>query len=96
MPAEPSERRVVYQERKESGYCPRCGTKVGKRSKFIYCEDCRSFFREYTRENSKSVNKKRRKLYEERKDNNQCPRCGIKLGKRYKKTLCVKCLDKNK
>ena len=96
MPAKPSERRKVYKERKKSGCCPRCGTKVSKRSKFIYCEDCRSFFRDYTSENAKSVNKKRRKIYKERKDNNQCPRCGVKLGKRYPKTLCESCLGKNK
>ena len=94
MATEPSERRVVYLKRKKSGCCPRCGNKKKKSSKFIYCDDCRSFFRDYNRENSDSINKTRKIKYKSRKKNNQCPRCGKKLGARYKNIICASCLKK--
>ena len=95
MPVVKSKRRVLYQDRLESGNCPRCGKKKSKKAaKFTYCEDCREFFRNYNREISKEQNEKRKELYSERKDNNQCPRCGKKHGKTYTKTICKKCLDK--
>ena len=94
MPSKASERRVIYQERKKQGYCPRCGTKVGKRGKFIYCDDCRKFFRKYSRKNSEYLNETRKERYDQRKDSNQCPRCGKALGKKYGKTICPACLDK--
>ena len=94
MPNKASERRVIYQERKEKGYCPRCGTKVGKRSGYIYCEDCRDFFRSYNREISDTLNEARKERYDERKAKKQCPRCGKALGKKYEKTICTKCLEK--
>ena len=94
MPAEKSERRYVYLQRKKSGYCPRCGNKKGRSEKFIYCEDCREFFRNYNREISENTNKIRKAIYAERKTKNQCPRCGTYLGKRYKKIICEKCLEK--
>ena len=94
MPTENSERRTVYLERKESGYCPRCGNKKKKSDKFTYCEDCREFFRNYNNEISKKNNKTRKARYDQRKRKNQCPRCGKALGKRYEKTICTKCLEK--
>jgi uncharacterized Zn finger protein (UPF0148 family) len=94
MPAKPSERRVLYLQRKKSGCCPRCGNKVKKSSGFIYCDDCRAFFRGYNEEISDSINKTRQAKYNKRKKNNQCPRCGIKLGKKYTKTICPECLEK--
>ena len=94
MPVEASERRISYHEKRESGYCPRCGVKKKKREKFIYCGDCREFFRNYVKENSESVNLQRKIKYAQRKENHQCPRCGKKLGKRYKKTICQICLEK--
>jgi uncharacterized Zn finger protein (UPF0148 family) len=94
MPAKPSERRVLYLQRKKSGCCPRCGNKVKKSSGFIYCDDCRAFFRGYNEEISDSINEARQEKYNKRKKNNQCPRCGIKLGKKYTKTICPECLEK--
>jgi len=94
MPTDTSERRVIYNQRKKKGYCPRCGNKTGKNSKFIYCDDCREFFRNYNKKVSKTLNKLRKAKYDERKENNQCPRCGKKLGKRYTKTICPVCLEK--
>ena len=89
-----SERKIVYQERKDRGCCPRCGAKVGKRSRYIYCDDCREFFRNYNREKSETLNETRKERYDQRKAKNQCPRCGKALGKRYTKTICAKCLEK--
>jgi predicted amidophosphoribosyltransferase len=94
MPAKPSERRVLYLQRKKSGCCPRCGNKVKKSSGFIYCDDCRAFFRGYNEEISDSINKTRKAKYNKRKKNNLCPRCGEKLGKKYTKTICPECLEK--
>jgi len=94
MPTEASERRIIYLQRKERGYCPRCGNKVRKNSKFTYCEDCRSFFRDYNKKVSKSLNKMRKARYDERKENKQCPRCGKNLGKKYKNIFCSTCLEK--
>jgi uncharacterized Zn finger protein (UPF0148 family) len=94
MPAKPSDRRVLYLQRKKSGCCPRCGNKVKNSSRFIYCDDCRAFFRGYNEEISDSINKTRKAKYNKRKKNDQCPRCGIKLGKKYTKTICPECLEK--
>jgi uncharacterized Zn finger protein (UPF0148 family) len=94
MPAKPSERRILYLERKKSGCCPRCGNKVKKSSGFIYCDDCRAFFRGYNEEISDSINETRKAKYDRRKEDNQCPRCGVKLGKKYTKTICPECLEK--
>jgi uncharacterized Zn finger protein (UPF0148 family) len=94
MPAKPSERRILYLQRKKSGCCPRCGNKVKKTSGFIYCDDCRAFFRGYNEEISDSINKARKAKYNKRKKNDQCPRCGVKLGKKYTKTICPECLEK--
>jgi uncharacterized Zn finger protein (UPF0148 family) len=94
MPAKPSERRILYLQRKKSGCCPRCGNKVKKSSGFIYCDDCRAFFRGYNEEISESINKTRKAKYNKRKKNDQCPRCGVKLGKKYTKTICPECLEK--
>jgi uncharacterized Zn finger protein (UPF0148 family) len=94
MPAKPSERRVLYLQRKKSGCCPRCGNKVKKSGGFIYCDDCRAFFRGYNEEISDSINETRKAKYDNRKKNNLCPRCGIKLGKKYTKTICPECLEK--
>jgi hypothetical protein len=88
-------RRKKYSKRKKSGYCPRCGVKLSKRETHIYCEDCREYFRDYNRETADKINKKRRTIYKQRIKSNLCPRCGVKLGKKYEKTLCPKCLGKN-
>jgi uncharacterized paraquat-inducible protein A len=94
MPTENSERRIIYLERKEHGYCPRCGNKVRKNYKFSYCEDCRAFFRNYYNDISESISEVRRSRYSQRKDNRQCPRCGKRLGKKYKNIICTECLEK--
>ena len=94
MPLESSERKKIYRRRKTSGCCPRCGAKKGKNSKFSYCDDCRGFFRNYNREMSESFNEQRKARYKQRKKNNECPRCGKKLGKAYGKTICASCLKK--
>ena len=94
MPTENSERRDIYLQRKKSGYCPRCGNKKGRSDKFTYCEDCREFFRNYNREISENINIIRKARYDQRKNKNQCPRCGKLLGKRYKKIICAECLEK--
>ena len=94
MPAEASERRVSYHQRIEGGCCPRCGVKKKKKEKNVYCEDCRTYFRSYNEEISVRINKQRKIKYNQRKKNNQCPRCGKKLGKKYTKTICTICLEK--
>jgi len=94
MPVIPAERRIEYGKRKKSGCCPRCGNKKKKSCKFSYCDDCRAFFRNYNQEVSDSLNKARKAKYKQRKKNNQCPRCGVKLKKSYKKTICPACLEK--
>ena len=95
MPTEKSERRIIYLERKEHGLCPRCGNKKRRPdSKYTYCVDCRLFFRDYQKDISESINESRKSRYQERKDKGECPRCGKKLGKRYKKTICENCLEK--
>jgi uncharacterized Zn finger protein (UPF0148 family) len=94
MPAKASERRTIYLQRKELKLCPRCGKKVKKSGKFIYCDDCREFFRTYNNENSESIQKTRKSKYDLRIKNGQCPRCGKKLGKKYGKKICSSCLDK--
>ena len=94
MPVEPVKRRKSYQKNKKQGYCPRCGIKKKKTDTFVYCKDCRGYFRDYNEGISAKVNKARKSKYKLRIKNNQCPRCGIKLGKRYPKKLCVTCLDK--
>jgi len=95
MPAKATERRITYNQRKEQGLCPRCGAKIKKKGKFIFCDDCRAFFRNYNYEYSENINELRKNRYEERKQLHQCPRCGKKLGKKYKKIMCQTCLDKN-
>ena len=94
MPTALKERRKIYKERAKDGLCPRCGNKKKKSSKFSFCDDCREFFRGYNRTIAKKQNKKRKTLYKERKENNQCPRCGKPHSKTYTKTICRKCLDK--
>ena len=94
MPATNNERRTEYQKRKKDGHCPRCGKKKAKSEKFTYCGDCRAFFRSYNKENSENINSVRKDRYEERKQSRQCPRCGKKLGKKYKNIICEGCLEK--
>ena len=94
MAEKPSERKIKYLQRKKQGYCPRCGGKRRKNSKFIYCDDCRAYYREYNSEISGELNKQRKKRYDRRKAQRQCPRCGKPLGKRYKNLICRPCLDK--
>ena len=96
MPAQKTDRRTVYLERKESGLCPRCGKKKAKTEKFIYCKDCRAFFRSYNEKNSEDINSMRKARYDQRKESRQCPRCGKALGKRYKNIICETCLSKQK
>jgi len=94
MPTEPKERRKRYLKRKKSGLCPRCGGKVKKSSPYSYCDDCREYYRSYTRVQSDSIQEVRRERYEQRKQNNCCPRCGVKMVKKATKTICSNCLDK--
>jgi len=94
MAAKPAERRKAYLERKKSGLCPRCGQKIKKTSKYKMCNDCRDYFRIYNNEISDIQNEAKRSRYAQRKAENRCPRCGIKLGKKSKNTICPKCLDK--
>jgi len=94
MPVDKSERRVIYSQRKEKGVCPRCGAKLRKGYRFSYCEDCRAFFRGYNNSISDSINKVRKDRYNLRKKKNLCPRCGKPLGKKYDKTICEECLEK--
>ncbi|MCL2276658.1 MAG: hypothetical protein FWC21_02045 [Treponema sp.] len=91
---EPKIRKKNYHKRLKSGLCPRCGGKVKKSSPYKTCDKCREFYRNYQRQNSDTVQELRRERYEERKDNNLCPRCGVSVGKKSKTTLCSKCLDK--
>lgn len=88
------ERRRIYLERKEGGCCPRCGIKLKKSVKTIYCEDCKNYFSKYNAEHTETINEKRRNRHEERKSLKRCPRCGRYLGKKYSKILCVSCLEK--
>jgi ribosomal protein S27AE len=94
MPAEASERRKIYLERKERGYCPRCGNKIRGRIKTAYCEDCKAYFSQYNKENAEAINKRKRDRSIERKQERKCPRCGEALAKGYGKILCVTCLEK--
>lgn len=94
MPAKASERRSIYNQRKKQGYCPRCGKKRRKNSRYIYCDDCRLFFRNYHDSVCERLKEQRRNRYEERKEQGSCPRCGKKLGKRYAKIICPTCLEK--
>jgi hypothetical protein len=94
MPVDKSERRIIYLQRREQGFCPRCGVKLRKGYKFSYCEDCRAFFRSYNNGISDSINKVRKDRYNLRKKKNQSPRYGKPLGKKYEKTICEECLAK--
>lgn len=95
MPNTNKERRAVYLERQRQGLCPRCGKKKRKTEKMSYCNECREFFRDYQKEKSEEINDARKALYDERKRNRQCPRCGKKHGVRYTKIICKKCLEKS-
>jgi len=94
MPSKNKERTALYLQRKKEGCCPRCGGRKKKNSKFIFCDDCRAFFRNYNKSISEDLNEARKSRYDERKENHQCPRCGKKLVKSYKKTMCLACLEK--
>ena len=94
MPAEKRDRRIDYNQKKESGFCPRCGARMGKRENYTYCSSCREFFRNYNKARADLINETRKIRYDERKENGQCPRCGKTLGKRYKNIICEACLEK--
>jgi len=94
MSEKAKKRKTVYLQRKKQGDCPRCGKKRKKNSKYIYCDDCREFFRSYNEKISKKINKIRKKRYDDRKKGGKCPRCGKSLGKKYTKTICPACLEK--
>jgi len=94
MATEPKERRKTYLKRKKSGLCPRCGNKIKKTSKYKLCDDCREFFRNYNKEISESQKEARRIRYAERKAKNCCPRCGVKMARNSKNTICSPCLEK--
>ena len=94
MPAEASERRKIYLERKERGYCPRCGNKIKGRVKTTYCEECKEYFSKYNKENRETINKRKRDRRIQRKEQRKCPRCGEVLIRGYRKILCIKCLEK--
>ena len=88
------ERRKQYLKRKKVGLCPRCGGKVKKSSPYKMCEDCREYFRSYQIKSGDTIQEVRRTKYAERKAKNLCPKCGIKVGKKAKNTICDKCLKK--
>jgi len=88
------ERRKQYLKRKKAGLCPRCGGKVKKSSPYKMCEDCREYFRSYQNEITDTIQEARRIKYAERKAKHQCPKCGVKVGKKAKNTICDKCLKK--
>jgi ribosomal protein L37AE/L43A len=92
MPNKTNERKEQYHQRVEQGLCPRCGGKVKKSSPFKYCDDCRSYYRDYGNTISEKVRAIRNKKYALRKKKHQCPRCGKQLGKRYTKIMCPACL----
>ena len=58
------------------------------------CDDCREYFRTYNSEISDSQNETKRIRYAQRKANNCCPRCGVKLGKKSPNIICSPCLNK--
>jgi predicted RNA-binding Zn-ribbon protein involved in translation (DUF1610 family) len=91
-----TDRRNIYQKRKKSGKCPRCGKTKSKREKFIYCDDCREYHRNYSSETADETNKIRRDRYKKRKKMHLCPKCAAKLPKNYTKKMCPKCLKKAK
>jgi Zn finger protein HypA/HybF involved in hydrogenase expression len=94
MPVEASERRKMYLENKERGYCPRCGNKIKGSVKTTYCEECKEYFVRYNKENALAINKRKRDRRVQRKQQRKCPRCGEPLPRGYKKILCVACLEK--
>lgn len=87
-------RRVNYSQRAEKGNCPRCGDSIGASSRYKYCDSCREYFRDYMKEHNEAINALRKEHYAQRKQNNQCPKCGKKLGKKYTKKICAVCLEK--
>jgi predicted RNA-binding Zn-ribbon protein involved in translation (DUF1610 family) len=89
-----SERKMIYHERKERGLCPKCGVKKSKADKFVFCEKCREFYRNYNNNNSEMNCEKRKAKYAERLKKRLCPRCGVKLGKKYKNKICSTCLER--
>ena len=91
MPNTAKERKALYKEKSSIGLCPRCSARTDG---FIYCEDCRAYFRSYNKEISEKVNEVRKAKYLERKNNRQCPRCGKKLRKKYTNIICADCLEK--
>jgi len=92
--AEPAERRKTYLKRKKGGLCPRCGVKLKKTNKYKMCDDCREYFRSYNSEISDAQNEAKRERYALRKAKNLCPRCGIKMSKKSKNTICQPCLNR--
>ena len=90
--ATPSERKKTYQQRKEEGLCPRCGGKRKKAGRYVFCDDCRAFYRKYNEKISEEIKKQRKKKYALRVKNRECPRCGKKLGKNYPNKICRPCL----
>jgi NMD protein affecting ribosome stability and mRNA decay len=96
MPVKTDIRKEQYHQRLEQGLCPRCAGKVKKNSPYKYCDDCRSYYRDYGNAISEEVKAKRNKKYALRKKKHQCPRCGKQLGKRYTKIMCPACLAKAK
>jgi hypothetical protein len=87
-------RRKKYAKRKKSGCCPRCGKQKSKREIFIYCDECREYYRNYGNSIAEKISKKRKAKYKLRQKNHQCGRCGAKLGKNYTKKMCAVCLKK--
>ena len=94
MLSESAERRKKYLQRKKGSLCPRCGSKIKKTSKFIYCDDCREYYRNYNREISETQKEQRRERYAELKEKKCCPRCGKFMGKKSVNILCTACLNK--
>lgn len=95
--------KMSYQKRrnlrKEHGVCLRCGkedayTMNGR----CYCFDCCE--KDHIRQRKKSeeikvqYNQNRKELYDYRKENHLCPKCGKELPEGYTKINCKMCLGK--
>ena len=89
-------RKKKYHENLDSGKCPKCGKTKRKNYKYLYCIECRSVADNCYNKYKKKINKKRRDVYAERKENGQCPRCGERLPKKYTKVRCPACVEKSK
>ena len=76
--------REYYEERKNSGKCPKCGEPVLEDS--IYCQEC-----------LEKVKEKMKEKYERYKREGKCPTCGYELptdGRNWDGVYCPECQEK--